>query len=314
MPPAAPTLLTPNSTTETTFLARWNASAGATGYKIDVATDGAFTSFVPGWHNTDVGNVTSATVTGVSPGMLFYRLRAYNSGGTSANSSGMSATYYTLVRALNTASFLNVNDGGSNNVTLESDNNLSGNIGWFNDAGLLLPAGYGNLKQVISFNTFGADSNQTPNPPYQWVDGDTSENGPDYNGPLGIDGTPGGGVAGIWYLDFDASGNVRKSSTLPSDFQQYNYDGTLSGLPSFNQLAGGSYASNGQQSTILTVGKRYQITWGANDTKVQLGFGGSSVTYNPYLSVVFTVTLATDAMTLFGVPNAPITVQLLQLN
>jgi len=65
---------------------------GATGYRLDVSTSNLFSSFVPGFQNLDVGNVTNRTVTGLTPKTdYFYRVRAYNTGGTSANSNVIKA-------------------------------------------------------------------------------------------------------------------------------------------------------------------------------------------------------------------------------
>jgi outer membrane protein assembly factor BamB len=61
--------------------------SGATGYRLDVSTNGLFTSFVPGYENLNIGNVISRAVTGLNASTLYhYRVRAYNGGGTSANS------------------------------------------------------------------------------------------------------------------------------------------------------------------------------------------------------------------------------------
>jgi hypothetical protein len=67
--------------------------AGATTYYLDVATDVGFTSFVPGYNNLNVGNVTSYNVTGLNCGTTYYyRVRAGNSCGTSPNSNSISVT------------------------------------------------------------------------------------------------------------------------------------------------------------------------------------------------------------------------------
>jgi hypothetical protein len=67
--------------------------AGATTYYLDVATDAGFTSFVPGYNNLNVGNVTSYNVTGLNCGTTYYyRVRAGNSCGTSPNSNSISVT------------------------------------------------------------------------------------------------------------------------------------------------------------------------------------------------------------------------------
>jgi len=71
------------------FFANWTVGGGGItqGYYLDVATDNAFTAFVPGFENKDVGLVTTYNVMGLSPNSdYFYRVRAYNAGGASGNS------------------------------------------------------------------------------------------------------------------------------------------------------------------------------------------------------------------------------------
>jgi gliding motility-associated-like protein len=72
----------------TTFDANWSVTTGATKYFLDVATDATFTSFVSGYNNKDVGNVTTLTVSGLTAGtQYFYRVLANNTCGNSAYSS-----------------------------------------------------------------------------------------------------------------------------------------------------------------------------------------------------------------------------------
>ncbi|MCD6357327.1 MAG: hypothetical protein J7L75_01990, partial [Thermoproteales archaeon] len=85
-----------------TFFANWNASTGATGYYLDVATDAGFTAFLPGYNNLDVGNVTTYSVTALSAIDHYYRLRAYNASGTSGNSNVITVLGSTLPVELST--------------------------------------------------------------------------------------------------------------------------------------------------------------------------------------------------------------------
>ena len=76
-----------SNVTPTSFNANWSVSTGATGYLLDVSTSSAFTTFVAGFANFDVSNVTTYSVTGLTVGTIYYyRVRAYNSCGTTISS------------------------------------------------------------------------------------------------------------------------------------------------------------------------------------------------------------------------------------
>jgi len=87
----APSALAASAVTTTSFNANWTVATGASGYFVDVASDMAFTSFVPNWQNKDVGNATGATVSGGIAGgtTYYYRVRAYCPTGTSENSNAV---------------------------------------------------------------------------------------------------------------------------------------------------------------------------------------------------------------------------------
>jgi acetyl esterase/lipase len=86
--PAAPVPSAATAILSDGFTANWGVSANASGYLLDVTTNGGFTSFVLGYDNLDVGNVTNRVVTGLIPGTAYYyRVRAYDGNGSSGNSS-----------------------------------------------------------------------------------------------------------------------------------------------------------------------------------------------------------------------------------
>jgi hypothetical protein len=82
------------------FDANWNVVAGATDYRIDVATDAAFASIVPTYNNLSVGNVTTYTVTGLaSLTTYYYRVRAIGAScAINSNSTTVATTcgYYNI--------------------------------------------------------------------------------------------------------------------------------------------------------------------------------------------------------------------------
>jgi hypothetical protein len=91
--PLAPVANAATIVTTTGFTANWSASLGATGYKLDVATDTGFASYVSGYTLKDVGNVVSSPVTGFTSGSPYsYRIWADNSGGKSGPSNRISGT------------------------------------------------------------------------------------------------------------------------------------------------------------------------------------------------------------------------------
>ena len=85
--PAAPNAQNATNVTASSFIAHWSSVAGATDYRLDVATDSSFINYVAGYQNLSVGITTSYNVTGLSANTTYYyRLRAYNGCATSPNS------------------------------------------------------------------------------------------------------------------------------------------------------------------------------------------------------------------------------------
>lgn len=66
--------------------ATWTKTATATGYKLDVAEDAAFTVFVAGFNDLDVGDVDTYGITGLIADTPYYiRIRGYNEIGDGEN-------------------------------------------------------------------------------------------------------------------------------------------------------------------------------------------------------------------------------------
>jgi len=83
-----------NATNQTinSFIAHWTNVNGATSYRLDVATTNTFVgAYVAGNQDRNVGNVTSASVSGLTANTFYYyRVRAFN-GSTSPNSNVIKA-------------------------------------------------------------------------------------------------------------------------------------------------------------------------------------------------------------------------------
>ncbi len=128
---ATPTaLLTTAGTNCTSFTANWTVVNNSSTYFIDVATDAAFTSILPGYNNLNTGNVTSQLVSGLTVGTeYFYRVRASHStcGLTTGNSNVISNQI-----ALTPTAPLTICQGES--VTLTASN--SSNYTWSPATGL----------------------------------------------------------------------------------------------------------------------------------------------------------------------------------
>jgi hypothetical protein len=84
--PETPVTNPATEVTQNSFKINWSTVAGVSGYRLDVATDEAFTQFLTGLENLLVSS-TSQTITVSSAGTnYYYRVRAVNGSGTSPSS------------------------------------------------------------------------------------------------------------------------------------------------------------------------------------------------------------------------------------
>src|SRR5260370_19966866 len=88
---APPNAQNATNITASSFTAHWRSVNGAIDYRLDVSTTNSFTTYVPGYQNLSVGNVTSSPVIGLNARTTYYyRVRAYNGCATSRNSNVIS--------------------------------------------------------------------------------------------------------------------------------------------------------------------------------------------------------------------------------
>lgn len=126
------------------FTINWQAAAGATSYRVDVSTQADFSSFVTGFENFNAGTDLSVTVIGLNSGTAyFFRVRAVNNCGNSANADGTQTTLDPPSAASIAVDVCEDSFGAAlaSNINLNDYNSLINNAGglaftWFTTAAL----------------------------------------------------------------------------------------------------------------------------------------------------------------------------------
>ena len=161
--------LSPTTTTAATgpsfssFVANWTALVGATGYYLDVSTSNTFATFLPGYNNLLVGNVSSYLVSGLAQNTpYYYRVRAINSCATSTDSNTTTVTTGFISYCFPTYATGSGTGDQITNVTLGALNNTSGASAtpfytFYNS--VTIPTLYKNSTSTISIS-FGTQSRQ----------------------------------------------------------------------------------------------------------------------------------------------------------
>jgi hypothetical protein len=107
--------------TRSSFMATWENVTGATGYLLDVSTSSLFSSYVEGYHDFDVGNVTGRVVTGLNSGTTYYyRVRPYTATGPGSYSEAMTATTVPTTGLIIHATFDSSITGNPNAAAIEA--------------------------------------------------------------------------------------------------------------------------------------------------------------------------------------------------
>jgi phosphodiesterase/alkaline phosphatase D-like protein len=118
-----PEILPANDINEESFTARWEKVEGATGYKIDVATEPDFTPIWKNYNNKYVGDTDEFTLEGLDPTKIYYyRVQAENVLTSSENSEVISVQLVKVDPALSSISVSNkvveANDEDTSKITV----------------------------------------------------------------------------------------------------------------------------------------------------------------------------------------------------
>jgi uncharacterized delta-60 repeat protein len=169
--PSPPTANAASGISCSGFTANWTASAGAVNYFLDLATDAGFTSFLTGYNNLDIGNVTNHNVTGLIAGTTYYyRVRALNVCGTSVNSNSISATTSGTQQTYIVTSTANTGAGTLRQAILDANANcghdtIKFNLGAAIPYTIALTAALPNLTDPAGVTINGFDNGANPGTP-----------------------------------------------------------------------------------------------------------------------------------------------------
>ena len=274
--PAPPVASAATSVAQTSFVANWAASTGATNYFLDVSTSNTFASFVSGYQNLSVGTVSNYTVnTNLSVATTYYyRVRAVDASGTSTNSSTISVLTLTATAVATAATSItqtsfvanwtsvsgassysidvatdnaftsivynNVNVG---NLTSYTANSLNSNTTYYYRVTANNATGSSPYSNIISATTFSIASSQASNLTFSAVSTNS----------ITVSFTPGNGSARLVVVKAGSA-----LSTIPTNGVTYSAN---TNFGSGGALGSGFVVSNGAATNVtvtnLAVGTIY---------------------------------------------------------
>jgi hypothetical protein len=175
--PAAPTLSSVTNLGTNSFTLNWGGVQSATEYRLDISTSDAFSNFVAGYNNLQVSS-TSINVAGLSSNTTYYyRVRAVNGTGTSANSANGSSLTLSVAPTANAATIITTSSFNANwsavsgtasyRLDVSTSNSFSSFVGSYNNYSVSatsqaissLSAGTTYYYRVRAVNASGASAN-----------------------------------------------------------------------------------------------------------------------------------------------------------
>ena len=251
------------------FTAHWNSVEGATGYRLDVATDRQFKHMVTNYNNSSVGNMTQYNVSGDginNDTIYYYRVRAYNDCGQSLSSNRVATDLPIWIKdALEEKDYDSVSyDAETNMVTFKRDVTLKDTMQIPGEDSTIINLGGNTVTAPAGSPAISAGEKNT----------ELTINGTSSDGKKGsIVGSTGSDGNGVAAIDF---GNAGVNSTITvsgSEIRGGDGVGSTEGTTTGNAGNGGVGIIAGSGSNVK-VESNATVT-GGNGGSTSNGTGGN---------------------------------------